>query len=1162
MGGVARSRLARLHPDGTLDLDFDPNVSSTVYCLAIQADERILVGGSFSTVGGTTRNYVARIDSNGGLDAGFNPDPDSQVLSMAIQNDGKILMGGYFSRMAGVDRFCVARVNGNGSLDGSFTSLIAKWENVYAIALQPDGKVLVGGSFDFLSSPVRSNLVRLQSDGSLDVGFDPGAIGVVRSMVLHSDGAILMGGDFTSVGGVVRNRVARLGGDGVLDPSWNPGANSPVYSVGLTAQGDILLGGSFTNVGGWPRSRAARVVSDLATTNNLIATGSGQIDWLRGGGVPEVERVSIDLWDGSQWGSLGSAVRVAGGWRMVGLSLPSNGWLRARGRTRSGTYSGSSGWVSTIAGFGNGNVPDITVENQTGTALEYGFALHDFGSQDWLTTGPTTSFTIRNDGTADLTGLSLNVDGADFSIGAPGASTLAPGASVTFTASFTPQAAGHRVGTVRIESNDFDEAVFEVRLVGTGIQALPGFEGTISGTVYTAIALENGNVLVAGDFIKVGGESRQRVARFLSDSSLDPTFSPNVNGRIHALAEQADGKILIAGDFSQVNGITRNRIARLDVDGAVDDGFDPNANSSVYAMALQADGRILIAGGFSTVGGVANPRLARLEVNGSVDTAFAPSPNGYVYSLAIQADGKILAGGQFGSIGGQMRNRIARLETDGTADVFNPDASSYVYCLAIQSDGSIVLGGDFMMVGGIPRERIARVFADGTLDNTFDPGANGRVNSLAAQSDGSVVVGGQFLRLGGEDMSRIGRLLANGTPDPVFQPNANGTVHGVSLRTDGSVLVAGSFSKIGGVDRSQLALLGNDVIPVNNLTIAGTSQIDWIRGGSSPVLASVVMESWDGAGWVSHPVSKVAGGWQAGGLSLPSSAWVRGSGRAQGGYYNGSSSVVRQIAAYGTAWPDIAVEDGAGRCAVGALELDFGTQDYQVPTAPVSLTIRNDGTADLSGLVVESSIGDFVVGLPAVTVLAPGASTTFTVSFSPRFGGVRKGVLSILSNDADETPFLISLTGQGSNNPVIYGSEPLVTLSDPSAAGTTGNRFGEAVAISDDVVVAGAPADDTGGSDAGLAHVFDTGSTTPGMPVFTLAAPVQGVGNLFGGAVAVSGNWIAIGERRNDNGATNSGAVHVFDRSSGTPETPVFTLLHPVSQSSQEFGATVVWTAT
>ena len=128
---------------------------TTVYALAVQADGKILVGGDFTTLGGggtgtTTRNRIGRLNPDGTLDTSFDPGANSTVLALAVQADGKILVGGFFTTLGGggtgtTTRNNIGRLNPDGTLDTSFDP--GANGNVNALAVQADGKILVGGQF-------------------------------------------------------------------------------------------------------------------------------------------------------------------------------------------------------------------------------------------------------------------------------------------------------------------------------------------------------------------------------------------------------------------------------------------------------------------------------------------------------------------------------------------------------------------------------------------------------------------------------------------------------------------------------------------------------------------------------------------------------------------------------------------------------------------------------------------------------------------------------------------------------------------------------------------------------------------------------------------------------------------------------------------------------
>jgi uncharacterized delta-60 repeat protein len=280
-GTTTRNRIARLNSDGSLDTGFDPNASNWVSSIALQPDGKILIGGSFTvigaTIGGTTRNRIARLNSDGSLDTGFNPNANSTVSSIALQPDGKILIGGSFTTIGGTTRNFLARLNSDGTLDTGFNPNANS--NVNSIALQPDGKILIGGLFTTIGGTTRNRIARLNSDGSLDTGFNPNANSTVGSIALQPDGKILIAGSFTTIGGTTRNRIVRLNSDGSLDTGFDPNSNAAIGSIALQPDGKILIGGGFDEIAGIPRNFIVRLNSDgtLDTGFDPNIFDSGQV---------------------------------------------------------------------------------------------------------------------------------------------------------------------------------------------------------------------------------------------------------------------------------------------------------------------------------------------------------------------------------------------------------------------------------------------------------------------------------------------------------------------------------------------------------------------------------------------------------------------------------------------------------------------------------------------------------------------------------------------------------------------------------------------------------------------------------------------------------------------------------------------------------------------
>lgn len=235
----------RLNADGSLDTSFNPvfEVTGTVTELAVQTDGKIIIGGDFTRVNGIARKNIARLNLDGTLDPSFDSGSgfDDLINDLAVQTDGRILVGGNFNKYNGTAQAALARLNSDGSLDVSFTPAIPDSQNVNAVVVQPDGKILIGGSFQSVNSTARTALARLNSDGSLDNTFNPilGNPGI-SSILLQSDGKIVIGGGFIGVNGFNRSNLARLNSDGSLDTSFTASI-SGVKSILRQPDGKYLI---------------------------------------------------------------------------------------------------------------------------------------------------------------------------------------------------------------------------------------------------------------------------------------------------------------------------------------------------------------------------------------------------------------------------------------------------------------------------------------------------------------------------------------------------------------------------------------------------------------------------------------------------------------------------------------------------------------------------------------------------------------------------------------------------------------------------------------------------------------------------------------------------------------------------------------------------------
>ncbi|MBI3882154.1 MAG: PKD domain-containing protein [Verrucomicrobia bacterium] len=282
--------VARLTPLGAVDQSFNPGAgaNSNVNSVFVQPDGKVLVGGEFTTMDGSNRVRVARLGADGNVDPGFTPGvgPNNSVRAVAVQADGLVLIGGDFTAVAGNTNFHhLARLLTNGVLDTNFVTSVSN--TVLAIVPLTNGSILVGGAFTNVGATLRPGLAQFLTNGTPDGSFDPGADadGPVRALAVQPDGRIVVGGSFTLFNGNLTNRLVRLTAGGAVDPGFNTGsgADGDVNAVALDPTGKIFIGGAFSNFNGSPLAHYAR----------LRAAGAVDIVFNAGSGADAVVNTAV-----------------------------------------------------------------------------------------------------------------------------------------------------------------------------------------------------------------------------------------------------------------------------------------------------------------------------------------------------------------------------------------------------------------------------------------------------------------------------------------------------------------------------------------------------------------------------------------------------------------------------------------------------------------------------------------------------------------------------------------------------------------------------------------------------------------------------------------------------------------------------------------------------
>lgn len=253
--------------------------NNLVRLVEIQNTGKIIIGGFFSKYNNITKNRIARLNTDLTIDETFTSigaNPVNQPpMDIKIQPDNKVLIVGWFNGYSGGSNgYGLARLMPDGALDTSFNAggvgfhAEIGYSNCknYSCALQPDGKILIGGDFYYYNGVKRLGIVRLNSNGTLDTSFNPIEINdfyrsVVTEILVQPDGKILIGGIFGSPNHSNSNLVLiRLNSNGTIDNSFSignvdgstyyvnigSGLYSPIAKLALLSDGKIIAAGGFT----------------------------------------------------------------------------------------------------------------------------------------------------------------------------------------------------------------------------------------------------------------------------------------------------------------------------------------------------------------------------------------------------------------------------------------------------------------------------------------------------------------------------------------------------------------------------------------------------------------------------------------------------------------------------------------------------------------------------------------------------------------------------------------------------------------------------------------------------------------------------------------------------------------------------------------------------
>lgn len=721
---------------------FDKLVNSVV----LQPDGKTIAVGDFTTYNGKLCNRIVRINTDGTLDnsfqsgSGFNGFYTSygftSAQTVALQQDGKILVGGIFYTYNGSSCRGIVRLNSNGTIDKSFNVSSGFDAPVFKILVQSDGKVIAGGAFTTYIGISKNRIIRLNTNGSIDTSFKIGTgfNNYVRTLTLTNSGKILAGGMFNSFNGTSTVRIARLKQDGTFDAAFATGSGfqNEVTTIITLPNGKLIIAGHFGNYKGTFITRIVKIDSS-GTIDNSFSVGAG-----------------FDA--GVYTASLQSDGKIVVGglftkYNNVSISricrLKTDGTLDTSFGTKTDYANGEMVLSTAIQSNGKiiiaGDIQNIHYKN----AINHLDRLETNGRFD-VDYNHGTGFTV-----AEVSDFKIQSDNKILACG-------------TFFA-YNGYASN---AIVRLKPNGEIDSSFVSR-------------ATVSSNIITMSLQNDGKIIIGGAFGEYNKRSISCIGRLHSDGNLDTTFKvgKGANGYVYSTAIQNDGKILVGGGFSKYNDTTTNNIVRLNPNGSIDTSFKIGIgfDAMVFNVTIQPDNKILVAGRFLKYNGIAYGGIIRLLPNGAIDTTFKvisgiknayPSTGGiaFIYSMTLQNDGKIIATGNFTSYNGISRVGIVRIDSLGGIDASfstGPGFDKFPYKSIIQSDGKILVTGNFTSYRTTSRNGIVRLKSDGFNDVSFTVGSgfNTYTKAISFHSGERILVGGDFTTFDGYCRTRIARLL-------------------------------------------------------------------------------------------------------------------------------------------------------------------------------------------------------------------------------------------------------------------------------------------------------------------------------------------------------------------------------------------------------------------
>lgn len=889
-GDSIRYSLAHLDSMGQVT-DWNPMATSATGYTGVRAmvkkGNTLFLAGSFESLGGKKRNSLAAIDLVTNQVTSWNPNPNNSVNHMQLI-DSTLYIAGNFDTIGGLARNELAAVSTSTGFIDPWNPL-ENWTNNFFMDIHASqNKIFIAGSFQNPSGAQMKLLVVNRFSGQL-INWNFGFNDDIRTLEGSGD-TLFVGGRFRKVSGVAKDGFAAFKiSSGTLLPMTFPVQGGDVWEI-KKINNTLYFGGIF----GWQYSnekfayamdipsgvlkswnprilnipkffghdnklfvsafkfgshKRCGLLAFNVSTNTLLpwkADVDYQVDCL----------MVIDslLYVGGYYSSIGNVSRNSlarvnrkngnvSSWNPdvvgpIGIGIPIiNDFVRH------GNLIFVGGYFDSIAGQLHHDLGAINIS----TALPNSWNLNTSYSNPGFSSSRGSVYTLA------ISGNELLVGGLFDSISGVYRKKLAGVELSTGNVTSWAPIPDRQVWDIEVSDSTIYIAGDFLNIGGNARQKLASFDqngnllnwnphpfraiGSSASGIVGTLSSFNEKIYIGGSFTSVGGVKRNNLVALDIATGQPTSWNPDVNDDVTTI-DVTDSLVLVGGDFSNVNGQTRSKLAAISKATGTANSWNPKLGPSFisgntnYVNSLdEYNGVVYVGGRFDSVNGIFRKNIAAIDLQTGIPTTWNPKANYSIFEVTVH-NGYVYSSGQFDTIGGKYCRGLAQLSlSTGNATAWNANLDQYGRVYTIKIEGNrMYIGGWFSSVSGQPRSAVAAIDVQTANVLAWNPSIGSKINGIDI-SDSTVYVGGSFyLNSVKTRAASIDKSTGNiNSWNSDFRSIYSSEIHSV-LASDSLVYFGGKFSGVGENTRSGLAVFSPCQSSYSTDVKSACNSYKWIDG--------------------------------------------------------------------------------------------------------------------------------------------------------------------------------------------------------------------------------------------------------------------------------------------------------------------------------------------